>query len=297
MTVDAPAISICIPTYNGERFIARTIQSVLDQTLSDFEIIISDDGSTDNTLKIVRSFNDSRIVRIDSLPRVGAESNWNNSVANARAELIKLVCQDDLLYPYCLETEVEVMSFPANQNVSFCYSLRDFTTPRGWVIKGRRVAVVDQTKYSKNQLLSKIVRSGGNPIGEPMAITFRKNAYLGAGKFRGDYVIDLRMWVGLVDFGPAMFIAKRLSAFRISKTSWTSSLKKSQFDSVQALSRKIWEENSESISRADFYRGRLTGLIRTLVRQVASQLILFFDRFFGSAGEPSTEDNDKHADN
>ncbi|NBY44690.1 MAG: glycosyltransferase, partial [Acidimicrobiia bacterium] len=124
-----PEISICIPTYNGEQYIARTIQSVLDQTFSNFEIIVSDDGSTDKTLQIVRSFNDPRIARIDSLSKVGAEANWNNSVANARADLVKLVCQDDLLYRHCLQTEFEAMSVSANQDVAFCFSLRDFVTP------------------------------------------------------------------------------------------------------------------------------------------------------------------------
>ncbi|MGA0106399.1 MAG: glycosyltransferase family 2 protein, partial [Ilumatobacteraceae bacterium] len=131
-----PQISICIPTYNGEKYIARTIQSVLGQTFSNFEIIVSDDGSTDKTLEIVRSFNDPRIVRVDSLSKVGAEANWNNSVANARAGLIKLVCQDDLLYTHCLQTEFEAMSLSANQDVAFCFSLRDFVTPKDRFIKG-----------------------------------------------------------------------------------------------------------------------------------------------------------------
>ena len=123
MTEQAPEISICIPTFNGEKFIAQTIQSVLDQTFSNFEIIISDDGSTDRTLEIVRSFNDPRISRIDALPKVGAEDNWNNSVANARADLIKLVCQDDLIYSQCLDTEFRAMTAPENQDVAFCFSL------------------------------------------------------------------------------------------------------------------------------------------------------------------------------
>jgi glycosyltransferase involved in cell wall biosynthesis len=110
-----PQISICIPTYNGEKFIAKTIQSVLDQTFSNFEIVVSDDGSTDKTLEIVRSFSDPRIVRVDSLSRVGAEANWNNSVANARADLIKLVCQDDLLYRLsltkCLHQRIRMLFF------------------------------------------------------------------------------------------------------------------------------------------------------------------------------------------
>ena len=283
MTELKPQISICIPTYNGEKFIARTIQSVLDQTFSNFEIIVSDDGSTDKTLEIVRSFNDSRIVRIDSLAKVGAEANWNNSVANARADLVKLVCQDDLLYRQCLQTEFEAMSLSANQDVAFCFSLRDFVTPKNRFIKGRRIANSDQKKLSKTQMLRKIVRSGGNPIGEPMAVTFRKSAFERAGKFHGDYVIDLNMWVGLLEIGSALFISSRLSAFRISKTSWTSSLKKSQFGSVRSLAKKIRQENKGSVSSVDLVRGQLVGLIRAPVRQIASQIILLCDRFFWSA--------------
>ena len=283
MTELKPQISICIPTYNGEKFIARTIQSVLDQTFSNFEIIVSDDGSTDKTLEIVRSFNDSRIVRIDSLAKVGAEANWNNSVANARADLVKLVCQDDLLYRQCLQTEFEAMSLSANQDVAFCFSLRDFVTPKNRFIKGRRIANSDQKKLSKTQMLRKIVRSGGNPIGEPMAITFRKSAFDRAGKFHGDYVIDLNMWVGLLEIGSALFIPNRLSAFRISKTSWTSSLKKSQFGSVRSLAKKIRQENKDSVSSVDLVRGQLVGLLRAPVRQIASQIILLCDRFFWSA--------------
>jgi glycosyltransferase involved in cell wall biosynthesis len=278
-----PQISICIPTYNGEKFIAKTIQSVLDQTFSNFEIVVSDDGSTDKTLEIVRSFSDPRIVRVDSLSRVGAEANWNNSVANASADLIKLVCQDDLLYRQCLQTEFDEMSLSANQDAVFCFSLRDFVTPNNRFIRGRRVTNSDQTKLSKTQMLRKIVRSGGNPIGEPMAITFRKSAFEKAGKFHGDYVIDLNMWVGLLESGSALFIPRRLSAFRISKTSWTSSLKKSQMGSVRSLARRISSENKGLISSIDLVRGQLVGLLRAPVRQIASQIILFCDRLFGSA--------------
>ena len=278
-----PQISICIPTYNGEKFIARTIQSVLDQTFSNFEVIVSDDGSTDTTLEIVRSFNDPRIVQIDSLSKVGAEANWNNSVANARADLVKLVCQDDVLYAHCLQTEFEAMSLSANQDAVFCFSLRDFVTPENRFIKGRRIANSQQKKFSKTQMLRKIVRSGGNPIGEPMAVTFRKSAFGKAGKFHGDYVIDLNMWVGLLEIGSVLFIPRRLSAFRISKTSWTSSLKKSQFESVRSLAKKIRQENSDSVSSVDLVRGQLVGLVRAPARQIASQIILLCDRFFWSA--------------
>ncbi len=284
MTSSTPKVSVCIPTYNGEKFIAQTIESILNQSFDDFELIISDDGSTDKTLEIVRSFRDPRISRIDSLAKVGSEANWNNSVVNARGELIKLICQDDLLYRQCLEQEVSTMASPQNKDVSFCFGLRDFVTPNGRIIKGRRVSGKGDARFNKSQFLKKVVRSGGNPIGEPMAVTFRRSAFEQAGKFHGDYVIDLAMWVSLIEFGPAIFVDQRLSAFRISKTSWTASLKDSQTNSVRALAKIIFDQNPTLISRADLVRGRLMGSVRAFVRQTASRLILFVDNFFRSAG-------------
>ena len=278
-----PAISVCIPTYNGAKYIAQTIESILNQTFTDFEIIVSDDGSSDKTLEIVGSFNDSRIVRIDRLSKVGAEANWNNAVATASASLVKLVCQDDLLYPQCLEVEVQTMSKSENQDVSFCFHLRDFVTPNSRKLMSRRVGYSNLQKYSKTEILTKVVRSGGNPIGEPMAVTMRKLSLNSAGKFRGDYVIDLDMWSKLSDQGSALFIEQHLSAFRISKTSWTANLRKSQLSSVRALSKKLQIDSDGAITKFDLLRGQIVGLVRAPVRQVASSLILLVDRLLGPA--------------
>ena len=278
-----PAISVCIPTYNGAKYIAQTIESILNQTFTDFEIIVSDDGSSDNTLEIVGSFNDPRIVRIDRLSKVGAEANWNNAVATASASLVKLVCQDDILYPQCLEVEAQTMNRSENQDVSFCFHLRDFVTPNSRKLSSRRVGYSNLQKYSKTEILTKVVRSGGNPIGEPMAVTMRKLSLNSAGKFRGDYVIDLDMWSKLSDQGSALFIEQHLSAFRISKTSWTSNLKKSQLSSVRTLSKKLQVDSDGAITKFDLLRGQIVGLVRAPVRQVVSSLILLVDRLLGPA--------------
>ena len=276
-----PAISVCIPTYNGAKYIAQTIESILNQTFTDFEIIVSDDGSSDKTLEIVSSFNDPRIVRIDRLSKVGAEANWNNAVATASASLVKLVCQDDILYPQCLEVEAQTMNRSENQDVSFCFHLRDFVTPNSRKLSSRRVGYSNLQKYSKTEILTKVVRSGGNPIGEPMAVTMRKLSLNSAGKFRGDYVIDLDMWSKLSDQGSALFIEQHLSAFRISKTSWTSNLKKSQLSSVRTLSKKLQVDSDGAITKFDLLRGQIFGLVRAPVRQVASSLILLVDQLLG----------------
>ncbi|HQI19850.1 MAG TPA: glycosyltransferase family 2 protein, partial [Leptospiraceae bacterium] len=73
----SPEISVCIPVYNTEPFIAEAIESALNQTFKDFELIILDNRSTDNTLKIVRKFKDKRIRVVAHEKNLGAEANWN----------------------------------------------------------------------------------------------------------------------------------------------------------------------------------------------------------------------------
>jgi hypothetical protein len=175
------------------------------------------------------------------------------------------------------------MNKSENQDVSFCFHLRDFVTPNSRKLSSRRVGYSNLQKYSKIEILTKVVRSGGNPIGEPMAVTMRKLSLNSAGKFRGDYVIDLDMWSKLSDQGSALFIEQHLSAFRISNTSWTSNLKKSQLSSVHALSKKLQIDSDGAITKFDLLRGQIVGLVRAPVRQVASSLILSVDRLLGPA--------------
>ena len=62
MLTTSPKVSVLVPVYNAEKFIAKTVQSVLNQTYKNFELILLDDGSTDNTEEIILSFNDKRII-------------------------------------------------------------------------------------------------------------------------------------------------------------------------------------------------------------------------------------------
>src|SRR5688572_1854444 len=105
MTESKCDVSICMPTYNGARYLRSAIESALSQTYPNFELLVVDDGSTDDTLTIAREFArlDSRIKVHQNTKRLGLAGNWNRSIDLAAGEWIKFLFQDDLLHSECVE--------------------------------------------------------------------------------------------------------------------------------------------------------------------------------------------------
>lgn len=95
--------SVVIPLYNKERSVKNTIESVLNQTFQDFEVIVVNDGSTDNSLEVVKSFNDERI-RIINQKNSGVSSARNRGIKEAKYDWIAFLDADDLWLPKYLET-------------------------------------------------------------------------------------------------------------------------------------------------------------------------------------------------
>jgi glycosyltransferase involved in cell wall biosynthesis len=99
-------VSVLIKSYNHAQFVAQTIQSVLDQSFQDFEIVVTDDGSTDGTPDVIRSFADPRI-SLDVLPsNRGISAAMNATLARARGELVAILNSDDYALPDRLEWQV-----------------------------------------------------------------------------------------------------------------------------------------------------------------------------------------------
>ncbi len=96
-------ISIVVPLYNKESSILKTVKSVLSQTFSDFELIIVNDGSTDNSWSIVSSIDDSRIILFDKINE-GVSVSRNFGATKATTDLLFFLDADDYIYPHCLET-------------------------------------------------------------------------------------------------------------------------------------------------------------------------------------------------
>lgn len=103
---DNPTVSVVILTYNRAHLVGRAIQSVLDQTYQDFEIVIVDDASTDNTEEVVKSFNDGRLRYIRHKENSGgAAAPKNTGIKAARGEYIAFLSDDDEWLPHMLEKQ------------------------------------------------------------------------------------------------------------------------------------------------------------------------------------------------
>ena len=99
-------ISVIIPTFNREKLIGNSIKSVLNQTLKNFELIIVDDGSTDNTKEVVDKFQDKRIKYIKLDTNQGASNARNIGIKNAKGKYMSFQDSDDIFYPNKLEIQL-----------------------------------------------------------------------------------------------------------------------------------------------------------------------------------------------
>jgi glycosyltransferase involved in cell wall biosynthesis len=102
-------LSVCIATYNGARFIAQQIESILNQLSAEDEVVICDDGSTDSTLLILERFGDKRLRITRNTERLGHVRNFEKAILISRGELIFLSDQDDIWLPGRVRQMVEAL--------------------------------------------------------------------------------------------------------------------------------------------------------------------------------------------
>lgn len=213
LEMNSPKVSICVPTFNGANYLRQAIDSVLEQDYQDFEIVIVDNCSTDQTATVVDGLllKAGRRIRFYKNDRnIGMAGNLNKCLEYARGMYIKFLCVDDLLLPGCLEQMAEGLD----------------TYPLVTVICGGRRAINEAgealglRRYAPQSLIvrgSKAITRclfGGNFIGEPTAVMFRKRDLISC--FREDLpqLMDMEMWFRLLERGDLLSIEKPLCAIR-----------------------------------------------------------------------------------
>ncbi|WP_417427759.1 glycosyltransferase family 2 protein [Halpernia sp.] len=113
-----PAISVVMPVYNGEKFLAEAIESILNQTFRDFELLLINDGSTDKTEDIILFYKDSRIIYIKNEQNLGLIKTLNKGLDLSHGEFIARMDQDDISNPTRFEKQIKV--FENNPKIGVC---------------------------------------------------------------------------------------------------------------------------------------------------------------------------------
>ena len=112
-------VSIIVPVHNDEKFIQKTIQSILDQTYQNFEVLVIDDCSSDNSVELIKHFNDHRIKLFTQSKNMGAAAARNLGLREATGDYVAFLDGDDYWLPKKLETQLDFMR---RNNCSFCCS-------------------------------------------------------------------------------------------------------------------------------------------------------------------------------
>lgn len=264
-----PAISVCIPTYRGAAYLRAAIDSVLAQTFTDFELVVIDDNSPDDTAAIVRSYSDARIRYLHNATNLGPEGNWNRCREEARGTYFKLMPQDDLLAPDCLAQQLAAFEQDPDARIALVFGARDVIDDGGKKIMHRAAFGAHARRLGLREIVATCMRKGTNVIGEPGNVLMRRELVERAGTFDATYgyMIDLDYWFRLLRLGDAYYLPQTLSSFRISKGSWSVAIGSRQYQEFRAFAHKYAALPEYGIGRVELARSTAMAWVNARARQ------------------------------
>ncbi len=247
-----PQLSIIIPCYNGEQHIGEAIQSVLDQTFQDFEIVVTNDGSTDGSVTRIEEFEDPRI-ELDNFNRNrGVAAATNNCIQHARGKYIAILDADNVFLPTKLETQVRFLEKHPERGAVFSWvkliddsgtELRDTGHPY--------FTLFDEPNRTRQEWLNHFFHRN-NCLCHPSAM-IRRECYEAVGYYdtRLSQLLDFDLWIRLCRQYEIFILPEKLLKFRIHDDDSNLS-----GQSIGAQSRHDWQasqilNNYLSISSAD----------------------------------------------
>jgi len=217
MSCNQPLVSICIPTYNAEKTVMSTLQSILSQTYRNLEILVVDNASSDNTMSLLRQVNDPRLVIHRNERDLGAEANFSRCIELASGEYVAIFHADDLYLSDMVEKQVR--AFQNNPAAGAVFTMASLINDRDEIIgesilpaklRGKRVHHFPEILFS---ILEK-----GNFLMCPSCMV-RGKLYKELAPFDGERFgtsADLDMWLRILEKGPIAVLDEKLMSYRIS---------------------------------------------------------------------------------
>lgn len=201
-----PKVSVVIPFYNGKEFIAQAINGILRQTYTDYEIIVMDDGSSDDSKKALECFDGK--IRYFYQQNKGISSARNRAIKEAKGEYIALLDQDDIWYPEKLQKQVELME--KNKNLGLIYGDCHYINEKGEIIS----RVFERQKYYSGRIFKDLIMGNFIPI---PTVLIRKSALDKVGLFLENYTFaeEYELFIRISKDYDVGFINEPLAGYRI----------------------------------------------------------------------------------
>lgn len=239
-----PKVSVIIPTYNRGRFISHAIMSVLSQTYKDYEIIVVDDGSTDDTKKRVQKFGDQ--VRYIYQKNRGPSAARNTGIRRAKGKYIAFCDSDDQFLPDKLEKQMKYIR--KHPECRFLYSWYYDVDPLGKVIKKKKPLV------SKNQQQLQYLLLNRKLVIRTSTVLVHQSCFNKAGIFNEKYWTseDWDMWLRILAYYPGHCLKVPLSEYWRHHGDNISSLKpKKHHAKIRKSALKLFDWNDKTLLRLD----------------------------------------------
>lgn len=241
-TDEMPLVSICIPTYNGAKTIIQTLNSVLNQTYPNLEIIVCDDISPDNTVDVINQMNNERITVMTNPQNLGIVKNMNRCIQVANGKYVKILCQDDILQNDIIEKQVR--AFTENDGVSIVTGASTVIDENDQVINKRRLyntsRRIDGKKFARKSL------GGRNFYGEPCIQLYETEKAKRAGIYSDPdlfYCVDWDAGIDMSYLGDVYYIADTLASFRISSNTSSAKMSKNKDPRIINCTKIMYEKH------------------------------------------------------
>ena len=225
-----PIISVIIPAYNAERTIKETIQSVLNQSFQDLELLIINDGSQDSTLDVVESIQDPRI-RVFCYPNAGSSASRNRGIALAKGEYVSFIDADDLWTADKLEAQYKALQ--ENPQAAVAYSWTDHIDESGQFLRSGPQQSFNGDVYAR-LLLEDFIGNGSNPL-------IRAQAFAEVGNFDESlaHSEDWDLWLRLAARYHFVAVSSPQILYRMRVSSKSFNIKEMEESSLQVIERAV----------------------------------------------------------
>jgi hypothetical protein len=215
-----PQVSVVIPVWNGERYLKQAIESILAQDFADFELIVVDDGSTDGSAKVARSFADDPRVKVLTQTNAGVVAARNAGLSAASAKFVAFLDADDIAKPTRLSKQLAYLQ--ARPDVALVGShITYFDDGKG---------LLRTQEFPIGAPAVALALEAGNPLAQP-AVMLRKSMVLAVGGYRDAFRLgaeDYDLWLRLVERHPLDNLPEVLTLYRIHPESLTHRLRHEQ---------------------------------------------------------------------